>query len=502
MKKIWKVSLLFTVLVILLAGICVCAQAETKTKEWAQKQINTVCKDYNISMTKEEKKTIKKYWCYDPDVKGAAKKYTASDIFKKGYKGYKYDDSTQCHGFARFIAEKAFGGYDHKDWKTIKAITKNGLHVGDLIRTEKSPHTALIYDIDSTNHLTVIECWGTHNNIIKYKVKKFAGASSFVDDLLNSRSYGKLAYVRHYTKNTSPIIWGGPDYEKAPTLKSVKFSKSSAAVKEKITITAKTSLNAATLTMYDEDGNKAKAWTKGYSDNGEVRTWKVTYAFSEAGNRKLQFKASNVFNKFSNASTAEIIVAVPPKLSNVEFYKAKATQKQKMVIMATTSTNAVKLTMYTEEGKEAKSWTSGYTDTDGVRNWTVTHAFKEAGKRTLTFKAIDADGVASAGKTAKITITKAPSLSSVAFSKTKASVKEKVTITAKTSTNAVKLVMYNEEGNEAKSWTTGYTDKSGVRTWKVTYAFKAAGKRTLTFKAFDANEASTAGKDVAIKIVK
>ena len=92
-----------------------------------------------------------------------------------------------------------------------------------------------------------------------------------------------------------------------------------------------------------------------------------------------------------------------------------------------------------------------------------------------------------------------PTISSVSFSKTKATVGQSVTITAATSTTVTKLSMYNGS-TLAKSWTSGYTDSGSTRTWNVTYAFVAEGAKTLTFKGTDANGAVSAGKTVSITI--
>ena len=495
MKRIWRFSLLLALFVILITGICVSAQAYTKG--WAQGKIKAVCEEHKID--------VNKYWCKDPD----NPKAKAHDASNKVGKLHTYKNIGQCHGFARFIAETAFRTTAHKEWKTVEEITRNGLHVGDLIRTNSKNHTALIYDIDSKGNLIVIECWGgedkkgkPYNNIIYYKKTWFAGTSSNVEKLLNSKGYGKLAFVWHYTSNTSDPIWGGPEFVKAPTVYSVKFSKTAATQGQEVTITVRTSLNAAKLTMYDENGNKAKTWKKGYTDCDKVRTWKLTFKFSKAGNRTLGFTATNIFDKESDALIARITVTEPPTLNSVDFYKKKVTQKQKVMILAETSTNTVQLAMYDENGKKAKIWNTGYVDTDGVRIWMVYYAFKDAGKRTLTFRAIDANEAETKGRTAKITITKAPKLNSVAFSKSKAKVKEKVTITAKTSTNATGINVYLADGTKVLTWTKDYKDKGDVRTWKVTYAFPLAGTWKLTFKAVDANGAETDGKTVSIKIVK
>ncbi len=287
-----------------------------------------------------------------------------------------------------------------------------------------------------------------------------------------------------------------------PVLSSVKFSAGKAAVKEKVTITAVTNTNAVKLVMY-ANNKEVKAWTEGFTDQDDKRTWKVSYAFAGAGERELVFYAVDKEEEAAAPKTAKITItkAAEPKLTSVKFNKATATVKQKVTITAVTTTDVTQLNMYS--GKTlAQSWKKGYTDKDGKRTWKVTYAFAGAGNnRKLTFKGQNKNGKESAAKTATITVTKAPTLSSVKFSKAKAKVKEKVTITAVTSTNATKLTLY--AGTKAvKSWTSGYTDKDGKRTWKVTYSFSGAGKRTITFKAFDANGAATAGKNAGIEIVK
>ncbi len=288
-----------------------------------------------------------------------------------------------------------------------------------------------------------------------------------------------------------------------PELFSVKFSNEKATIKQDVTITAVTSTNAAKLIMY-AGGKTVKTWTEGFTDKDGKRTWKVTYAFAGAGERTLDFKAGDANGALTAAKTAKITVikAQPLALNSVGFSSKKAAVNEKITITAVTSTNAAKLIMYTG-GKKVKTWTKGYTDKDGKRTWKITYAFSGAGERTLDFKAGDANGKLTAAKTAKITIAKAQSLtlSSVKFSKATAKVKEKVTITAVTSTNAAKLTMYTG-GKAVKSWTAGYTEKDGKRTWKITYAFSGAGKRTLVFKAFDASGKPSAEKTASIEITK
>ena len=110
---------------------------------------------------------------------------------------------------------------------------------------------------------------------------------------------------------------------------------------------------------------------------------------------------------------------------------------------------------------------------------------------------VSSDMIVTAGKT----VSKPVALTSVKFSKKQASAGQEVTITAKTSYNATKLAMYS--GTEAlESWTDGYTDKSGVRTWKVKYAFADSGNKALAFKAINGVEAISGPVNAEIVITK
>ena len=287
--------------------------------------------------------------------------------------------------------------------------------------------------------------------------------------------------------------------DSTPTVSSVSFSRSTATVGQNVTITAKTSTTVTKLSMYN-GSTLAKSWTSGYTDSGDTRTWKVTYAFVAEGTKTLTFKGTDANGTVSAGKSASIMITAKPTISSVSFSKTKATVGQSVTITAKTPTTVTKLCMY-NGSTLAKSWTGGYTDSGTTRTWKVSYAFVAEGAKTLTFKGTDANGVVSAGKTASITITAKPAVSSVSFSKSTAAVGESVTITAKTSTSVTKLSMYNGS-TLAKSWTSGYTDSGTTRTWKVSYAFVAAGSKTLTFKGTDANGAVSAGKTATITITE
>ena len=356
-------------------------------------------------------------------------------------------------------------------------------------------------DVSSNKGLYVLWCSGNmikkidiSNNSVLVKLFNENTPEEQEDGSLRWESGSNLLCV---DQTTELITEATPEL----TLDSVKFSKKKAAVKEEITITAVTSTGATKLIMYN-GSKEIQSWTKGYTDKDDVRIWKVTCTFAKAGERTMDFRAADKEGNLTDALTAKITItkAAGLTLDSVKFARKKATVKQKVTINAVTSTTATKLIMY-DGDKEIQSWTKGYTDKDGKRTWKVTCTFAKAGARTMSFKAADKNGKLTAAKNAKITITKAPTLSKVTLSKDTAKRKEKFTIKAVTSTNVTELTMYLN-GKAAESWTEGYTDKNGKRTWKVTYAFAKAGKKTLSFKAFDANGAGTAKKTAEIEITK
>ena len=51
-----------------------------------------------------------------------------------------------------------------------------------------------------------------------------------------------------------------------------------------------------------------KTWTSGYTDSGTTRTWKVTYAFSGAGNRTMTFKGAAANGTATAAKSASVTV--------------------------------------------------------------------------------------------------------------------------------------------------------------------------------------------------
>ncbi len=282
-----------------------------------------------------------------------------------------------------------------------------------------------------------------------------------------------------------------------PTLSSISFSKTKATVGQNVTITAVTSTTVTKLNMYNGSA-LANSWTSGYTDRGTKRTWKVTYAFVGTGAKTLTFRGIDSNGVSTAEKTAGIRITAAPTLSGVSFSNTRATVGQDVTISAVTSTTVTKLSMY-NGSTWVKSWTNGYTDSGSIRIWKVTYAFIGTGTKAMIFKGTDANGAATTGKAATITITAKPTLSSVSFPDMKVTVGQEITITVVTSTSVTKLNMYNGS-TLVKTWAGGYIDSGTKRIWKVTYAFVGTGVKTLTFKGFDANGTVSSSKDVSITV--
>ena len=107
-------------------------------------------------------------------------------------------------------------------------------------------------------------------------------------------------------KSVSLTVTSGTDY--AVTYAS--FAKSSVVKGNAVSITVKTGVDAKYLTMFSEDGIAVKTWAASTSStiSGTTRVWKLTFSFSDAGNRSLTFKATKNGTTYGAGKTAKITV--------------------------------------------------------------------------------------------------------------------------------------------------------------------------------------------------
>ncbi len=305
---------------------------------------------------------------------------------------------------------------------------------------------------------------------------------------------GKNSYAETFCKNH-----GIPYAYTVPTVISASFD-GDAVVGRPVGVTVETLTSASYVKMFSEAGAAAAVWSSGYTDSGTRRVWHLKYTFSGAGDRKLTFKASSDNSIYGNGAEALVKVRVQRQndvlnASVASGYKPYA----KTPVTVVTPIGAVAVRMYDENGIQLAEWTDGYTDADSKRTWNVTYAFETAGTHKIVFKASTdgkeyGDGLSVSGVTA---MPGANDMLYAAFaSDAKAGVP--VSVTIKTSTSAKYVTMYSEGGVGAKTWTSGYTDNSGVRTWKVEYTFTGPGNRSLTFKA--STDKTTYGNGVTANV--
>ena len=250
--------------------------------------------------------------------------------------------------------------------------------------------------------------------------------------------------------------------------------------------------------MYAENGGMVKKWSSGYTDNGNVRTWKLDYTFSGAGNRSITFKASNDGKNYDNGKVVKVTVntisILPSDLKTAQVVSVHVEPEypivhEDVIITVITTQSTQYLAMY-YNGYKVKTWQYDYTDADPLRKWTLTHQFGTVDSPYVTFRA-SADNITfDNGITEQLALNPTfPIIYSASFKHVTAKEKQNVDITVKTSSNATTLAMCAENGSIVKTWdaTDNSSVRGNVRTWKVTYAFNNEGSRKIAFKASSAS---------------
>ena len=193
-----------------------------------------------------------------------------------------------------------------------------------------------------------------------------------------------------------------------PGVTSASASMPTVSVGTPLTFTATTPANAQYLTLYAEGGTQVKTWScDGNSTvSGDVRTWKVQYAFGNAGDRRITLRASVDGAHYGSGRELAVKVLTYPSVLGAAFSSTTVNRGESVniIVMALSSGNY--LHMYLENGQLYRTWASPGNSTvfGGVRIWSVPYSFSAAGARRLTFR-VSTDGVhAGAGMTASITV--------------------------------------------------------------------------------------------------
>ncbi len=128
-----------------------------------------------------------------------------------------------------------------------------------------------------------------------------------------------IVYSADGTKSATCIV----TVNAPPTLSSVFFSKTKETVGQNVTVTAVTSTNVTQLRMYN-GSTLVKTWTNGYTDSGLNRTWKVTYAFTDAGTKTMSFKGADANGAVTTSKTASIIISAKSNITPEQKNKVEA----------------------------------------------------------------------------------------------------------------------------------------------------------------------------------
>ena len=286
---------------------------------------------------------------------------------------------------------------------------------------------------------------------------------------------------------------------------SAVCSHSSITAQNTLTFTVKTGTEANYLKMYAEGGGLVKTWTAGGNsqDSGSVRTWTLPYAFANAGNRTVTFKASKDGVNMGTGKSVSVKVLAVPAVTSAACSHASITAQNTLTFTVRTPANAYVLSLYSENGTRVKTWYTGDSTLSGdVRTWKLSYAFMGAGDRVVTLKA-SADGSHyGTGKSVSVKVLAVPEVRSAAFSKATAKAGESVTIVVETPANAYNLHMFLESGALYRTWhSADYATKTenGV-VWNIPYAFGGTGTRKLTFKASADGSHYGTGKTATITI--
>ena len=182
---------------------------------------------------------------------------------------------------------------------------------------------------------------------------------------------------------------------------SVSPASATALVNEEVAFTVKTPAAARYLALFS-GSTKAKVWgmTGNSTVSGDVRTWKVKYAFKSAGiDRVITFKCTAGTQYKGGKNVTVTVNTTTPSVVSVSPTRVTAEVGGAIAFTVKTPDTAKFLALYSGTTK-VKVWgmTGNSTVSGSVRTWNVSYAFKSAGlKRTVTFRC-SANGTYGAGK--------------------------------------------------------------------------------------------------------
>ncbi len=277
------------------------------------------------------------------------------------------------------------------------------------------------------------------------------------------------------------------------------------------TFTVRTTAGAQYLNLYAEGRNLVKTW-KASADNSTVangiRTWTVSLAINDPGDRELTFKAGKTKAVSILGQTVKFRVD-GKKILNAGVKYSAITKTTSQEFTVKTSSDVMFLRLYAEDGTTpVKTWKaseSSVLGTEGYRIWDVQHVIQNSGNRKLIFKG---------GTTSNTPVTNSVTVSFRVKDSGVLTVVAKYpsiergaaqTFTVTTTSDAYYLMLYAEDGTQVMTWegTNKYCKNDwDVKIWTVSQPIYDAGERTLTFKAGATTSSADAQRAVTFKVRK
>ena len=267
---------------------------------------------------------------------------------------------------------------------------------------------------------------------------------------------------------------------------SVKTDKSSYTVGDTVKTTVTTNAATSYVTV---NGKKVTEFT----ENGDERVWTLSTKTSKVTTLKFNVVAYNELDEASEEVTKTVTVKqFAPKKFKIALSKKTVVVGDKVKVTVTTSTDVKYVKI---NGKKVTKYANS---TSSSKTWTLEVKTTEVGNTTIKAVAYNKNDSASKTITATATVKKfAPKTFNTTLSKSTVKVGEKYTVSVKTSAD-VKYVKVN--GKKITEYTTN-KDKT-VKTFKVTYKEKAAGKKSIKVIAYNKNNFASNAKTKTLKVKK
>ncbi|WP_390487383.1 polysaccharide lyase family 8 super-sandwich domain-containing protein [Solibaculum mannosilyticum] len=262
-------------------------------------------------------------------------------------------------------------------------------------------------------------------------------------------------------------------------------------VNETITMTIKTPLDVNRVALRNERGNYITLLDVHSKQEDGQKVWTVKTAVGSYGIGRVLSVMVDRGEGLVEGTTITVDI-VKPAAPAAEVYSAEmqsevANVNESFTVKVKTNLNATKLAVKNENGRNISFNVLDCVDEGDVRTYTISMSVGTAGMREFTFLAANEDGVwTETGATASIKIVSNAIIYSAEMQSESANVNEPFTVKVKTSLDATKLAVKNENGRNVSFDVLDCVDEGNVRTYTISMSVGTTGMRVFSFLA--ANE--------------